>query len=240
MAQHLRLIGLVCCGLIVSALSAAAQSPVYITGTGFADIKTFSGTEGNPYGSSSSQLGGTTAGGGFRIGTFLHPRWSLELAIDTGGKTEGSTQYPMILLADLPTSPRVPDFKQSVRFLTVSSLVGYHPAPRGRLRPGFLAGFSFVRGTYRSEYPNYYVLATGVLTRVNLSTVFPTIFPPPVFTTETITSTENTSAVALGFETAIDLQKHLAVVPEVRALAFSQRGAGVFLIRPGVGVRWSF
>ncbi len=239
MTQYLRQIGLVCCGLIVSALSAAAQSPVYITGTGFADIKTFSGTEGNLYGSGSSQLGGTTAGGGLRIGTFLHPRWSLELAIDVGGKTEGSTQYPMIL-ADIPTSLRVPDFKQRVRFLTVSSVVGYHPAPRGRLRPGYLVGFSFVRGTYQSQYPNYYALATGALTRVNLGTVFPTIFPPPVFTTETITSTENTSAVALGFETAIDLQKHLSVVPEVRALAFSQRGAGVFLIRPGVGLRWNF
>ena len=239
MTRNFYLSGLLCVTVFAFASAAAAQSPVYITGTGFADIKTFSGTHVSIYGPASSQLGGTTAGGGVRIGTFLHPRWTVELAVDAGGKTEGSSLYPMPL-ANIPAGLRIPDFKQSVQFLTVSSVVGYHPAVRGRLRPGYLAGFSFVRGAYRSQYPSYYAIATGVLTRLDLSSVFPIVLPPPVFTTQTVSSTENTGAVVLGFETAIDFGKHFAVVPEVRALAFSQHGSGVFLIRPGAGVRWSF
>jgi hypothetical protein len=45
----------------------------------------------------------------------------------------------------------------------------------------------------------------------------------------------------LGFETAIAFGERVALVPEVRALAFSTNNVGgVFLIRPGVGVRWRF
>jgi len=66
--------------------------------------------------------------------------------------------------------------------------------------------------------------------------------PPPQFGARTITQEHNTGALALGFESAIDLTRRLAVVPEVRALVFSapNNGPGVFLIRPGVGVRWKF
>jgi hypothetical protein len=52
----------------------------------------------------------------------------------------------------------------------------------------------------------------------------------------------NAGAFALGVEAAIDLTPKLALVPEVRALVFSApaNGTTVFLIRPGVGVRWTF
>jgi hypothetical protein len=240
MTRCIRQIGLIFFGLMFSVTAAPAQSSVYITGSGFADIKTFSGTDGNLYGGGSSDLDGTSAGGGVRIGTFLHPRWSLELAIDTGGKTEGSDRFP-IILADITSVSRVPELKQSVRFLTVGTVVGFHPAARGRFHPGYLAGFSFVRGTYKSRVPSYYTIAADLLnSTTRLSSVFPTIFPPPVLSFDDVTTTENTSGVVLGFETAIDVGQKLAIVPEVRALAFSQRGAGAFLIRPGVSVRWSF
>ena len=45
---------------------------------------------------------------------------------------------------------------------------------------------------------------------------------------------------ARGFDAAIGVTKGIAIVPELRAMAFSSPGPGVFLIRPGAGVRWSF
>ena len=42
------------------------------------------------------------------------------------------------------------------------------------------------------------------------------------------------------FEAAIGVNERIAIVPELRAMAFSSPGPGVFLIRPGAGVRWSF
>jgi len=38
----------------------------------------------------------------------------------------------------------------------------------------------------------------------------------------------------IGAEAAVTLTRSLALAPEVRVLSFD----GVFLIRPGVGVRW--
>ncbi len=46
--------------------------------------------------------------------------------------------------------------------------------------------------------------------------------------------------LVLGVEVAIDVVRHIAVVPELRAMTFSSvaSGPGTFLIGPGVGVRW--
>ena len=47
---------------------------------------------------------------------------------------------------------------------------------------------------------------------------------------------------AVGFNLALDLTRHLALVPEVRAHAFSLNGGGpsAFVLRPGLAVRWTF
>ena len=240
MTRHFPQAAVVGIYLASSVVVASAQSAVYVTGTGFADLKSFSETESDPSpGQDDSGLDGTAAGGGLRIGTFLHPRWSLELAIDVGGKTDGPAPYA-IILTDLPSSSRISELKDSVRFLTISGVVGFHPAPHGRFHLGYFFGFSFVRSTFKSQYPDYYTLAAGGSGGTG-TIVRPTIFPPPVFNVETITFVDNTSAAILGFEAAVDLGKHFALVPEIRALAFSPgNGAGVFLIRPGVGLRWNF
>ena len=228
-----------------SARQASAQSAVYVTGTGFADIKRFSTTNTGYYGNEDFSMDGTAAGGGLRIGTYLHPRWSLDLAVDVGGKTKTSSPYAVIL-ADASRSQGL-DLTQSTEFLTISSVVGFHPPAHGRLRLGYLAGVSFVRGTYRSQYPQYpyYVLGTPVNGPITNSATLSTsvaIYPPPVPVFTALRSIDNTTAAVLGFEAAIDLTRHLALVPEVRGLTFSSAndGPAIFLIRPGVGVRWNF
>ena len=233
--------------LHLSASEAAAQAAPYIGVSGFAEIKRFGSTSGVYYGVGEEfSLDGTGAGGGLRVGTFLHQRVSLELAIDAGTATSADVPDPYVILAIYAPVP-LRNMKATTRFLTVSTVLGYHPPARRRLRLGYLAGFSFVRSTYKTDYPSYILpLAifseSGAAGSTSRSPISPTIYPPPNLTIDTLTEQNLTTGAILGFEAAIDVTRRLAVVPEIRALAFStpNNGPGVFLIRPGVGLRWSF
>jgi hypothetical protein len=222
--------------------TASAQSAVYVTGAAFADIERFGSANAIGYSVSgdSLSLDSTAAGGGIRVGTFLHPKWSLELAIDDEATTKVKLHNQYSILAIYPPPRvRIPDTTASTRFFTVSTAIGFHPATRGRVKPGYFAGFTLIRATYKSDYFNTIVpLATAVSVSLGGDAPFPIPVPLPV--RSTVKDTQNTSGAVLGFELALEMTKHLSVVPEIRALTFSSRGDGVFLIRPGVGARWSF
>jgi hypothetical protein len=136
------------------------------------------------------------------------------------------------------------DLKASTRFKTVSTMVGFHPPALGRVRLAYRAGFSFVRAVYKSDYAGYLGPVPASIfpesgTRASMIASFsPTIVLPPRITTVKAQHRRAT----LGFDAAIAVTDRLAVAPEVRALVFSTPGIGpgVFLIRPGVGVRWMF
>jgi hypothetical protein len=63
---------------------------------------------------------------------------------------------------------------------------------------------------------------------------------PSIPGSHTLRRIDNSVGGVLGFEAAIDMTQRLALVPGVRAIVFSNEGQSVFLIRPEVGVRWSF
>ena len=85
--------------LTLIAATASAQSRFYVGGTAIADIRRFDSLELDPRILASladiSSRDGTAPGGGVRVGTFLHPLWSLELAVDAGSKTSNSFQNPI-------------------------------------------------------------------------------------------------------------------------------------------------
>jgi hypothetical protein len=234
--------------LCVLARAAAAQDAGYVSAGGFADIKRFGTTNAIYYYSTAGEkmsLDGTGGGGDVRVGTLLIPHLSLELSIDAGATTKGTLPNPYLPLAIPQAVPvRFPQLTASTRFVAVSTVVGFHPAPHGRVRLGYLGGIGFVRGTYKSNYPSYVapvpLFTVGSPTSAG-SLPVPVPFPQ-VVTVSSLTQRDNKLGVVLGFEAAIDMTKHLAVVPEIRGLTFSAPGAGprVFLIRPGVGVRWNF
>jgi hypothetical protein len=232
--------------LIVLGSTAAAQPAGYISGAAFADIRQFGGNQTVlPAGGSVEESFDTTGvGGGLRIGTFLHPRWSLELGVDASSRETVTFQDPFVILIFPPVPPR--ERKSTSQFMNVSTTVGFHPAAMGRVRLGYRAGFSFMRATYESDNSVYalagiesFVWASGDLG----SPVLPRqVAPTSLYRSATFIQKHNAGALTLGFEAAIDLAARLAIVPEVRAYAFSSPGIGatVFLIRPGVGVRWKF
>jgi hypothetical protein len=229
------------CGLLLFSRAASAQSPVYVTATAFADIQRFGSSNSIGYylNGEDLSLDSTTAGGGIRVGTFLHPKWSLELAIDGEAASRKTLRNPYSILAIYPPI-RIPDTTTRTKFFTVSTAIGFHPATRGRVKPAYFAGFALVRATHKSDYFDYIVpLATSAAASIGSVAPFPIPIPTVVRPTG-IVDTQNTSGAVLGFELGIDLTRHFSVVPEIRALTFSTRGDGVFLIRPGVGARWSF
>src|SRR2546425_5378825 len=122
---------LVSLALLLVARAAAAQSAVYVTATGFADIERFgsSNAVGYTLSGESLSLDATAAGGGVRVGTFLHPTWSLELAIDDEAATKVKLRNQYSVLSTYARVP-IPDTTARTRFFTISTAIGFHPATR--------------------------------------------------------------------------------------------------------------
>lgn len=233
-----RAIAIVAVLAAANAHEALAQSGTYISGIALADIKQFDSVEYDPRVLALSSIGnspnGTAAGGGIRVGTFLHPKLSVELGVEAESRTTKNFPNPYELMSTRSSTLRLPETSQSTTFVTVNTVVGFHPPKAGRVQLGYLGGFSIVRGTYRSTTPDFRILPAG-----NARSV-PTIFPPPDFTATTLRRTGTAAGGLLGFEAAVDLTSRLTLVPGVRTIVFSNVGQGVFLIRPEVGARWSF
>ena len=219
--------------------NAHAQSSGYVGGAAFADIREFGvSRDAVYYGTTDASANGAAAGGGLRIGTFLHPRISLEISVDAAAKKTVDVSDPYLILATYPVG-FAPDLKASAEFLTVGVTLGYHPPTTRRVHLGYRGGVAFIRGVYRSPYPGYYALA-AVTSSIELPPPYPTTIYPPPFTM--VTERQLSAGLTLGMDAAVDVSKRIAVVPEIRLTTFSRPydGPTVFLIRPGVGVRWTF
>jgi hypothetical protein len=202
---------------------------VYVGGDAFADVRRVSGATGP----TTTKLDATTAGGGVRVGGFLAPRWSLELGVDVGGTAEGNLSLTngavTQSIGGLPSSVITLTIDEHVTTLVAATsvLVGYHPPARGRLRPGFRAGMSFMRSS-----------STVTLTQRYTSSD-PRLFPisglPSPTTTTSMSVALDTAATVAG-ELAVALSQRAALVPEMRTHAFGGR----FILRPSVALRWFF
>ena len=234
--------------VVACSATASAQDAGYVAGAAFADIRQFGGPANrtSPFGDEFSQ-DATGVGGSIRIGTWVHPRWTLEAGADVTSRTSQTATGPVIAI--YPPVPPL-ELKTSTRFVSVSTMVGFHSPAGRRVRFGYLAGFSFMRTTYTTEVSGI-GLPAFVFEQLGLpyaefslgSANSPIRLPSLTLPSSALKSTRNSGALTLGFEAAINVTERIAVVPEIRATTFSTSPAGtdgVFLIRPGVGVRWGF
>jgi hypothetical protein len=238
--------------LTLIAATASAQSRFYVGGAALADVRRFDSIELDPRILASftgiSSRDGTAAGGGLRVGTFLHQNWSLELAVDAASRTTSSFRNPIEILPTRSSTLRLPEISNGTSYLTVSTVVGFHPQKMGRARLGYFGGLALVRGTYESIVPNFSYIPLELAFMSGPSSFASAIGsigaltqPVPINTgSQTLRRIDNSIGGVLGFEAAIDVSNHFAVVPGVRAVVFSNQGQSVFLTRPEVGVRWSF
>ena len=233
----------------------SAQAQVFVSGAAFGDVKRFSGDPSN------STLNGTAFGGGARVGMLVTPRWSIEVGVDVGASTTktmsrsiGRLTQPISadlaalgLTSSFPIGilPPVFSFQSHTtnRLIATSVMLGFRPATTGRVHPEFLGGLTFVHFTRTFDTSGPTPLASGVVwsgSTTSLSQVSYIISPAPVVRPQK--AVDNVPAAAVGFNLALDLTRHLALVPEVRAHAFSLNGGGpsAFVLRPGLAVRWTF
>jgi len=215
--------------LIAIASPALAQSKVYIAGDVFADIKRLSGDPDN------AALNAIAPGGGVRFGAFLSSLWSLELGVDLGAQSESVVKRPIdnTVLATIGAAPASTyDDRTSNRFSAASVLIGYHPPPRGRVRPGFRGGMTFMRVS--RDFTSVSISTT--FSSSPTGTVFTPITPIISITTRQRTTVANDLAATVAAEVAFAMTSRLAIVPEVRAHA----RMGAYVVRPGIAGRWTF
>ena len=221
--------GFVC--LLVCASTARAQTSGYIAGAAFADIRQFGSTSGQSPFLTDFSRDAIGAGGGVRVGTWVHPRWTLEVGAEAATRTTATFSGPVIAIFP---PPRGLDFRASSSFINVTTMIGFHAPAGRRVRMGYRAGFSFVRASHTTEIP------LDVLPFFTFEDLFGSTTTVPrtslALPTGSLASKQNSGALTLGLEAAIDVTPKIALVPELRASTWS----GVFLIRPGAGVRWSF
>ena len=238
--------------VLIAASSAHAQ--VFASGAAFGDIKRFSGDP------STSTLDGTTFGGGARVGMFVAPRWSVEVGVDIGASTTKTRSLSIggltpsisadLAALGLTTSfpigilPRIFSFESrtSNRLIATSVMLGFRPATTGRVHPEFLGGLTFVHFTRTFDTSGPTPLDSGLVrfgTTPGLSAIYTQV---PTLVVRPQKAVDNVPAAAVGFNLALDLTRHLALVPEVRAHAFSPNSGGpsAFVLRPGLAVRWVF
>jgi len=239
--------------VLIAASSAHAQ--VFASGAAFGDIKRFSGDPSN------STLDGTAFGGGARVGMFVAPRWSVEVGIDIGAMTTKtrSLSIPRLtppisadlavlgLTSSFPIGILAPVFsfqsRYTNRLIATSVMLGFRPGTTGRVHPEFLGGLTFVHFARTFDTSGPTPLASGLVwtgATTSLSQVSYIVAPAPVVRPHDVV--DNVPAAAVGFNLALDLARHLALVPEVRAHAFSLNGGSpsAFVLRPGLAVRWIF
>ncbi len=202
--------------VLILTAPAAAQSPVFVSGSFFGDVKRFSGDP------ATNVLDGDTIGGGARLGTFVAPSWTLELGTDVGGVTTIARDVPQLVGKTAALPPRRQSRTRN-RLIATSALVGFHPGANRRVRFAYLGGLTLLHVTRKTD-----TLIAGVAQPNERDTVD---FVP---------------AATMGIEAWVAVSSHLGIVPEVRVFAFSLGGnglagiAGGIAIRPGIAIRWTF
>jgi hypothetical protein len=222
--------------------ASSAQAQVFASGAAFGDVKRFSGEP------STSTLDGTTFGGGARVGMFVAPRWSVEVGVDVGSRTTKTRSLSiggLIPPISFPIGILPPVFsfqsRTTNRLLATSVMLGFRPATTGRVHPEFLGGLTFVHFTRTFDTIGPTPLDSGTVRASATTSLSEFTYVAQSLVVRPHDVVDNVPAAA-GFNLALDLTRHLALVPEVRAHAFSPNGGGpsAFVLRPGLAVRWNF
>jgi hypothetical protein len=216
---------------------AACAQTVYVAGSVFGDLRRPSGSVSTSTTAETDvtpqpKLDINTGGGGLRVGGFLAPRLTLELGVDIGANQA-------VRLVSPPPSAYSSNVngvqfigtlngQTQSRVTATSVLVGYHPPTAARVHIGVRGGLTFLHTSTSTNSRVTYAL----LNNVTLPLPVPT--PAPIVTQSA--SVTNEMAATVAGELAIDLQKRLAAVPEIRALG----AGGRYIIRPGAALRWSW
>ena len=223
---------------LLCAGSAWAQS-VYVGGAVAAEVVRASATKngGTTYDSGS----GEALAGAIRVGTFIAPRFGVELEYFRPGEIESDVGGPIYLTA-LDTAalssaiggPYLPDnvfpsiISQStrVRTSTTSALLTARQPLGGRIELVYLGGVGFSRVVREIAY--------GI---PRLAFPVPVASPIQNYSTRT---TQYAAGPVVGIEVRAGMTDHAQLVAGLRVHALGQAVVDGWLIRPSVGLAWKF
>ncbi len=194
-----------------AAQTSAGSGRVYVSASFLGDIKRFAGDPAEPV------FDGESLGGGVTVGTSLAPRWDLQLGVDVPQFTTTSRER-------LVTLQRTVFPLQSVtetQTLSTTALVRLHAASRERIQLGYLAGISFVRLRRNAHTEAPAGTPAGLIPRPDASVSY-------------------CAAPTLGIDARIPIGAHLAMVPGLQATVASFSDTSGLIVRPRIGLRWTF
>lgn len=200
-------------GILLGTASAAAQSQrPYVTVAVFDDVKRFSGN------ADSKPLDGEPVGISLSLGQKVASHWDVEASVDIPRFSETSAERNIMLRSAAFTVDSV----TRNRALSVSALVRFTPIEgEDRVRLGYLAGLSFVQ--FHQEFET--VGRAGVP-----SSLIPRPYESHAYAT----------APTVGVDLRVPIGTHLQVVPALYAAVFRAPEISALLVRPRVGIRWTF
>ncbi len=208
---------LVSCTLLVMgcAESAVAQTAlsdrVYIGGSLLVDLKRFSGDP------TDNVLDGESVGVSLTLGTAGGPRWDVEVGLDLPRSTQAVRERSVILGRSTAEIQSITDN----RAVSATALVRFRPTRRGRVQLGFLAGITILRVRQHFE-----ALAPDSI--------------PASFIPRPVESVDYGAGPTIGGDGRVDLGTHLALVSAIHVTTFGAGEVSGLLMRPRVGVRWTF
>lgn len=205
-----------CAALLVSAARPADAQPqpaegVYVSVGALADVKRFSGDP------ATNVLDGQAFGGTVALGTSLATRWDLEIGVDAPRVTSKSQARSVTFQRETITLQS----NTGNRAMSVAMLIRYRTAPRARVQVGYLGGLSFVR------------LHRQFATQAPANT-------PAALIPRSQELVDYGAAPTVGVDARIAIAAHLSLVPAIHVSAFAFRDVSGVLVRPRIGVRWTF
>lgn len=212
---HLRLFVCAAGAIVACVADARAQSPVsesaYFTGGAFVEVKRFSGDP------TQAVLDGNSPGGALAIGTHIGEHWDLQVGLDVTGFSHTERVRTLTLQKASYTLTSVTENQ----VLSVATLLRYRGVAHGRWRLGYLGGLSFVRLDRRFRTSAAGGTPAGLIPRPD-------------------EAVDYSAAPTVGFDARFAVSKHLSLVPGIHACVFRFGNDGGFLVRPRIGLRWSF
>ena len=184
---------------------------VYVSASALADVKRFSGDP------TTNVLDGQSLGGAVTLGASIATRWDVELGVDIPEATSNLQPRSVTLRRSTITLQS----RTVNRMVSVAALVRFRSLPHARLQLGYLAGVSFLR----------------------LHRQFDTLAPadtPASLIPKPHESVDYGAAPTVGVDVQIAILAHLSIVPGIHASVFNLDGVSGVLLRPRVGVRWTF
>lgn len=204
---------------------ACAQS-FYVGASLLADISRFTTIETEPSAFSSElTAGGEAVGFSLVAGSALGDRWGVELEFVRPGVVEqGIERQFEFVPPPIPIPRPIPIFEYEIRseerHTTLTPALWFRQPVGGRAELRYLGGVAFVRRTRQQ--------------RVTLD---PRVLALSIPAEQEIV--EYTVGPMVGLEGRIRMTRQLALVPGLRVVAVTG-GRNGWLIRPGVGVHWTF